>query len=67
MSKITVTSCEQFSQGETCNPGQTSVAKFCGGPMSTSYKVPPASVGIITYMPPQRYHTDRWWGSKRQK
>ena len=27
--------------------------------MSTSYQVPPVSVGIITHIPPQRYYT-KW-------
>ena len=29
--------------------------------------MPPASVGIITCTPPQRFHTLGWWGSEKQK
>ena len=51
-------SCEQFSQGKTCNPGQTSVAnshetKFVVDLCLhlTSNQVPPVNVGIITHLP----------------
>ena len=32
---------------------QNVTSKICGGPMSTSYQMPPVSVGIITHIPPQ--------------